>query len=58
MLSPPFPGDLRDKYYAVSSGKNSRELGGPGTYTRQKDGTEWTKQGAEEGGVRQGIMSN
>ena len=34
-------GDLRDKYLAAG--------GGPGTYTRQKGGTVWTKQGGADG---------
>jgi len=35
----PFPGDLRNKFYALNSTN-----GTPGTYTRASGGTVWTKQ--------------
>jgi hypothetical protein len=34
----PFPGDLRDKFYATN-----KENGTPGTYTREKDSEIWTR---------------
>jgi hypothetical protein len=37
--SPTFPGDLRDKFYALNPTN-----GTPGTYTRAPGGWTWTRQ--------------